>query len=45
MRLATIAAATMAFLAAAACKPVPASEPAPDRERADPESLLSELRL
>ena len=30
MRLATIAAATLAFVAAAACKPVPASEPAPD---------------
>lgn len=30
MRLATIAAATMAFLAAAACKPIPASEPAPE---------------
>jgi hypothetical protein len=31
MRLATIAAAGMAFLAAAACKPVPASEPSPER--------------
>ena len=30
MRLATIAAATIAFLAAAACKPIPASEPAPE---------------
>jgi hypothetical protein len=29
MRLATIAAATMAFLAAAGCKVVPASEPSP----------------
>ena len=29
MRLATIAAATMAILAAAACKPIPASEPSP----------------
>ena len=29
MRLATIAAASMAILAAAACKPVPASEPSP----------------
>ena len=31
MRLATIAAVTMALVAAAACKPVPASEPAPQR--------------
>ena len=30
MRLATIAAASLAFLAAAACKPVPASVPAPE---------------
>jgi hypothetical protein len=30
MRLATIAAATMAFVAAAACKPIPASEPSPE---------------
>jgi hypothetical protein len=29
MRLATIAAASIAFLAAAACKPIPASEPSP----------------
>ena len=30
MRLATITAATMAFVAAAACKPIPTSEPAPE---------------
>lgn len=30
MRLATIAVAAMAFLAAAACKPIPASEPSPE---------------
>ena len=31
MRLATMAAAAMAFVAAAACKPIPASEPAPEQ--------------
>ncbi|HWB40240.1 MAG TPA: hypothetical protein VG500_03225 [Gemmatimonadales bacterium] len=34
MRLATMAATAMAFLAAAGCKPVPATQPAPERSSA-----------